>query len=253
MSGFAHVNGFADREPLLPPIALADMVAGQTAVQSLLMAVFERDVTGSDTGQVIDVSLLESLFRLFPGDVEKYSEHGAVSERNGDHHTNAAPRNVYEAADGYVALSASAQSIFENLAPTIGHPELVNDPRFADNRSRVDHADERDEYIAPWIAERTVDEVLAELEDGDAVVAPIYDVRDIFTDDHYAARDAIIEVEDEDVGTIETQNTVPKFSRTPGSVDHLGPRQGQHNREVFLDEVGLDEETFAELQADDII
>lgn len=253
MSGFAHVNGFADREPLLPPIALADMVAGQTAVQSLLMAVFERDVAGSDTGQVIDVSLLESLFRLFPGDVEKYSKQGAVSERNGNHHTNAAPRNVYEAADGYVALSASAQSIFENLAPTIGHPELVEDPRFEDNRSRVEHADELDEYIAPWIAERSVDEVLAELEDGDAVVAPIYDMRDIFEDDHYAARDAIVEVDDEDIGTIETHNTVPKFSRTPGSVDHLGPRQGQHNREVFLDELGLDEATFAELQAENVI
>jgi crotonobetainyl-CoA:carnitine CoA-transferase CaiB-like acyl-CoA transferase len=253
MSGFAHVNGFADREPLLPPIALADMVAGQTAVQSLLMAIFERDVAGSGEGQVVDVSLLESLFRLFPGGVEKYSRHGDVSRRNGNHHTNAAPRNVYEAADGYVALSASAQSIFENLAPAIGHPELVDDPRFEDNQSRVEHAAELDEYIAPWIADRTVDEVLQELEDGDAVVAPIYDMSDIFEDEQYAARDAILEVDDDDLGSIATQNTFPKFSRTPGSVEHLGPRQGEHNREVYVEELGLDEETFAELQASNVI
>lgn len=253
MSGFAHVNGFPDREPLLPPISLADMAAAQTAVQSLLMAIFERDVTGSGRGQVIDISLLESLFRMFPGDVEKYDKQGTVSERIGNHHTNAAPRNVYETRDGYVALSASAQSIFENLAEIIGHPELVDDPRFKDNGARVEHADELDEYIAPWIAERTTDAVLAELSAGDAVVAPIYDMRDIFADEQYQARNDIVEVDDEDVGPIKTQNTLPKFSRTPGSVDHLGPRHGEHNYEVYVDDLGLDEETFAELQEEGVI
>jgi crotonobetainyl-CoA:carnitine CoA-transferase CaiB-like acyl-CoA transferase len=253
MSGFAHVNGFADREPLLPPIALADMVAGQTAVQSLLMAIFERDVAGSGEGQVVDVSLLESLFRMFPGDVEAHDRQGRVSDRNGNHHANAAPRNVYETADGYVALSASAQSIFENLAELIDHPELIEDPRFADNESRVEYADELDEYIAPWVAERTTEEVLAALEAGDAVAAPIYDVSDVFEDEQYAARDAIVEVDDNDIGSIKTQNTIPKFSRTPGSVDHLGPRQGEHNHEVFVEELGLDEATFAELEAENVI
>ncbi|MFB6179416.1 MAG: CaiB/BaiF CoA transferase family protein [Halorientalis sp.] len=253
MSGFAHVNGFPDREPLLPPISLADMAAAQTAVQSLLMAIFERDVTGSGQGQVIDVSLLESLFRMFPGDVEKYDKRGEVSERIGNHHTNAAPRNVYETQDGYVALSASSQSIFENLAKIIGHPELVDDPQFADNGSRVRHADELDEYIAPWIAERSTETVLEELRAGDAVVAPVYDTSDVFEDEQYRARDAIVDVEDDDVGPIKTQNTVPKFSRTPGSVDHLGPRHGEHNHEVYVEELGLDEETVASLREDGVI
>jgi len=253
MSGFAHVNGFPDREPLLPPISLADMAAGQTAVQSLLMAIFERDVTGSGEGQVIDVSLLESLFRMFPGDVEKYDAQGAVSERIGNHHTNAAPRNVYETRDGYVALSASSQSIFENLAEIIGHPELVDDPRFADNGSRVEHADELDEYIAPWIAERTTEDVLTEPGEGDAVVAPIYDMSDVVADDQYQARDAIVEVDDEDVGRIRTQNTVPKFSRPTGTVEHLGPRHGEHTHEVYVEELGLDEGTVAELRDDGVI
>ncbi len=253
MSGFAHVNGFPDREPLLPPISLADMAAAQAAVQSLLMAIFERDVTGSGQGQVIDVSLLESLFRMFPGDVEKYDKQGAVSERLGNHHTNAAPRNVYETQDGYVALSASAQSIFENLAEIIGHPELVSDPRFEDNASRVANADELDEYIAPWIAERSTERALDELGDGDAVVAPIYDMSDIFEDEQYQARNDIVEVDDEEVGTVKTQNTLPKFSRTPGSVDHLGPRHGEHNHEVYVEELGLDEATVAELRDDGVI
>jgi formyl-CoA transferase len=253
MSGFAHVNGFPDREPLLPPISLADIAAGMTAVQGLLMAVFERDVTGSGEGQVVDVSLLESLFRLFPGDVEAYDKQGVVPERTGNHHAHAAPRNVYAAEDGYVALSASAQSIFENLAETIGHPELVEDPRFSDNGSRVGHVDELDEYIAPWVADRTVETVLAELRDGDAVVAPIYDVSDVVADEHLQAREAIVSVDDPDVGRVRTPAAIPHFSRTPGEVRHLGPRHGEHNEEVYLEEVGLDEETYADLQDQGVI
>jgi formyl-CoA transferase len=253
MSGFAHVNGFPDREPLLPPIALADMAAGMTAVQSLLMALFERDVTGSGQGQVVDVSLLESLFRLFPTDVIKYDRTGETGERLGNRHENAAPRNVYEAADGYVALSASQQSIFENLAEIIGHPELVADPRFEDNTARVEHAAELDEYIAPWIAERSVETVLAELRAGDAVVAPIYDIADVLADEHYQARDAFVEVEDADLGPTMTSAVVPKFSRTPGGIEHLGPRQGEHNHEVYVEELGLDEAVLADLRAADVV
>lgn len=251
ISGFAHVNGFPDREPLLPPISLADMAAAQFAVQATMFALYERSQSGE--GQVIDVSLYESLFRMFPGAVEKYDRLGEVSERIGNHHTNAAPRNVYATSDGHIALSASSQSIFENLARAIGYPELIEDERFATNSARVEHADELDAYIAPWIAERTTDAVLDELGEGDAVVAPIYDMSDIFTDKQYAARDDIITVEDDALGSVKTMNTVPKFSRTPGSVDHLGPRHGQHNDEVFLDELDLDENVYDELQREGIV
>jgi crotonobetainyl-CoA:carnitine CoA-transferase CaiB-like acyl-CoA transferase len=203
ISGFAHRNGYPDRDPLLAPISLADLTAAQAAVQSATFAVYERDVAGSGEGQVIDVSLYESLFRLFVGDVEKYDAHGTVTERSGSHHPNAAPRNVYEAGDGYVALSASAQSIFENLAETIGHPELVEDPRFAD--------------------------------------------------DHYRAREDVVEVDDPDVGPTATRAVLPKFSRTPGEVDHLGPGHGEHTEVVFVDELGLEEATLAELRAEGIV
>jgi crotonobetainyl-CoA:carnitine CoA-transferase CaiB-like acyl-CoA transferase len=199
------------------------------------------------------VSLYESLFRMFPGDVEKYDRLGEISERIGNHHTNAAPRNVYPTADGHIALSASSQSIFENLARAIGNPELIEDERFETNSARVEHASELDEYITPWIAERETDEVLDELGEGDAVVAPVYDMSDIFADEQYAARDDIIAIDDDDLGRIKTMNTVPKFSRTPGTVDHLGPHHGQHNDEIFLDELELDKEIYDQLQHENII
>jgi crotonobetainyl-CoA:carnitine CoA-transferase CaiB-like acyl-CoA transferase len=256
-SMFAHVNGFPGREPLLPPIPLADMATAHYAVQATMFALFEREIgpdgDGSGEGQVIDLSLYESLFRMFPGDVEAYDQLGQVRERRGNHHSNAAPRNVYEAEDGYVALSASAQSIFENLAETLDHPELLDDERFATNEARAEHAAELDEYIAPYIAERTVEETVADLGAGDAVVAPVYDVSDVFADEQYAARDNLVEVADEDVGTITTQGVVPKMTRTPGAIEHLGPRHGQHNEEVFGAELGLDPGTLDDLQEGGVI
>ncbi|MFB6143215.1 MAG: CaiB/BaiF CoA transferase family protein [Halorientalis sp.] len=253
ISGFAHVNGFPDREPLLPPISLADIAAAHTAVESLMFAIYERDVGGSGEGQVVDVSLYESLFRMFPGDVEAYDRQGVVRERMGNHHPAAAPRNVYETSDGHVALSASSPAIFENLCMAIGNPELVDDPRFVDNESRVDHADELDEYIEDWTRERTTDEALEALRAADAVVAPVYDIADIFADEQYRARDDIVEVDDEDLGPVKTPGALPKFSRTPGRVAHLGPRHGQHNHEVYAEELGLDESTLAELREKDVV
>lgn len=250
ISGFAHVNGWPDRKPLLPPISLADMVAGLFAVQSLLAALYEREQSGE--GQVVDVSLYESLFRLFPGDVEKYDKLGEMSERTGNHHPNAAPRNVYETEDGYVALSASSPNIFAALAETIGHPELTDDQRFATNEARVEHAHELDAYIEGWTRERTTEAAIEELEAGGAVVAPVYDMSDIFEDEQYAARDNLIEVDDEDIGPVKTQNTVPKFSRTESEVDHLGPRHGEHTEEVLV-ERGFTPERIAELRERDVL
>lgn len=169
ISGFAHVNGFPVREPLLPPISLADTCAVHYAVQSAMFALLER-FTG-DERQVVDGSLYEPLFRMFPGDGERYDRLGEVSERQGNHHANADPRNVYRTKDGHIAMSASLQGTFRNLCAVVGHPGLLEDDRFANDDARVEHADELDEYIAPFVAERTVEEAVVDLTEADAVVA----------------------------------------------------------------------------------
>jgi crotonobetainyl-CoA:carnitine CoA-transferase CaiB-like acyl-CoA transferase len=255
ISGWAHANGFPDREPLLPPISLADLTAAQFAVQAAMFAIFERDVGhgGSGEGQVIDVSLYEPLFRLFLGDVEAYDRLGERRERTGNRHPSAAPRNVYETADGHITLSASSQAIFENVMRAIDRPDLIDDPRFATNDDRVNNAAELDAVIEEWTSERTTERAIAEMEAADAIVGPIYDMGDIFEDEQYEARDDITEVEDDELGTLRTANTVPKFSRTPGSVEHAGPRHGQHNEEVYLDELGLDAETYERLQEEGVV
>jgi len=252
ISGWAHANGFPDREPLLPPISLADLVAAQFAVQATMFALFERDVGregGSGEGQVVDVSLYEPLFRLFVGDVEAYDRLGHVRDRTGNRHPNAAPRNVYETADGYLTLSASSQRIFENVCEAIGRPDLVDDARFATNEKRVDNAAALDEAIENWTRERTTEEAIAEMEAADAIVGPVYDMSDIFADDQYAARNDVVRVRDDQLGDLRTAAPIPRFSRTPGAISHMGPRHGEHTTEILRDEVGLDAEEVARLRA----
>ncbi|WP_122088713.1 CaiB/BaiF CoA transferase family protein [Halalkalicoccus subterraneus] len=255
ISGWAHANGFPDREPLLPPISLADLTAAQFALQATLMAIFERDVGrgGSGEGQVIDVSLIEPLWRLRFGEVEAYDRMEYVRERTGNRHPGAAPRNIYETEDGYMTLSASNQKTFERVARAIDKPELINDPRFVDNETRVENAKVLDQAIEDWTKQRTTDKAVEVFEAHDAIVGPVYDMADIFEDEQYQARDSIIEVEDPDVGSIKTFAPIPKFSRTPGEVEFLGPRHGEHNEDVYLNELGMSNAEFAKLEETDVI
>ena len=253
LSGWAHSNGFPDSDPLLPPIPLADLTAGQYAAQSAVFAVFDREMSEGDEGQVIDVSLYEPLFRLFIGHPEAYDTMGRVDERTGNRSSNSAPRNVYETADGHIALSASAQRIFENVARAIDREDIIDDPRFETNAKRLENVEELDAIIEGWTSERPTDEVIEVMEASDAIVGPIYDISDVFEDAHFAARENLVTVDDPDLGEVKTQGVVPKYSETPGEVSHLGPDQGEHNEEIYLDELGLDEAEYERLREDGVV
>ena len=234
MSGFAAMNGYPDGSPTLPPIALADGVTSIFAALSIMIAVYERDVLGSGEGQSIDICLYEPLMRLLECNLVEYGVLGTIPGRVGNRIVSAAPRNVYQAGDGqWIALSASAQPIAENVFRAIGRPELITDPRFKDNPSRVRNVDELDAIIGGWIGGHTAQEVLDTLLGAGAVASPIYNMDRIFTDPHMKHRQSIVDVEDADFGKVAMPNVVSKFSRTPGRIASTGPAKGQHNEEIY--------------------
>lgn len=252
ISTFAHINGFEESPPLLPPIPIADLMAGMTAVQGAMFAIYAREVNDV-SGQVVDVSLFEPLFRLMIGDVEAYDTEGIVPQRTGNKSNQAAPRNLYETQDGYISLSASSQNIFRNVMHAIGREDLVDDSRFETNEARMRHQDELDEIIESWTRERTREEALEAMEEHDAIVGPVYDISDVFEDEQYLARDAILTVNDDDLGEVRTHGTTAKFSETPGEVDHLGGDIGEHNHEVYCEELGLSEADLERLRENGVI
>ena len=253
MSGFAYLNGYPDREPLLPPTGLADGIAAMFSTFAVMFALYNRDANGG-TGQYIDTSLIEPIFSILGPQPLRYQQLDDIETRSGNRSTSSAPRNVYETADGRgVAISASAQPIAMRVFDAIERPDLKDDPRFEDNEKRLENVEELDAAIQEWMDEHTREEVLERFEEYEATIAPIYNVEDILADEHYQARDAVVEVEDDELGAAAVQNTFPRFSETPGRIDHLGPSLGAHNEAVYGDRLAYDDETVADLESEGVI
>ncbi|MFC7229813.1 CoA transferase [Salinirubellus salinus] len=253
MSGFAYLNGFPDRPPLLPPTGLADGIAALYSTFAVMFALYHRDVNGG-SGQVIDTSLIEPIFSLLGPQPLRYDQLGEIESRSGNQSTSSAPRNVYQTGDDrYVAISASAQPIAMRVFDAIDRPDLKDDPRFETNARRLANVDELDAIIEGWMDEHTRAEVLEAFEAADATIAPIYNVEDILADEHYQARDAVVGIADEQLGEARVQDAFPRFSETPGRVEYLGPELGAHNDAVYGGRLGYDDDTLAELESEGVI
>jgi crotonobetainyl-CoA:carnitine CoA-transferase CaiB-like acyl-CoA transferase len=164
LSAVAHLTGFPDGPPVLPNMPLADGVAGLTGAFAVMVALYFRDAH-QGTGQMIDVSLFEPLLRLVEPALLDYDQFGIERTRIGNISDHVAPRNTYQCSDGrWIALSASAQSIFERLMRIIGRPELITDVRFSTNAARLKYIGILDPIIAHWMNAHTRPEVLAAME-----------------------------------------------------------------------------------------
>lgn len=251
MSGFAALNGFPDREPVLPPMQLADCTAGLYGAYAALVAL--RHVERGGEGQVVDVSLLEPLFSFMGPQAANYKASGRVRPRTGSRSTTAAPRNAYRTADGkWVCLSASTQAMTERLFRVIGRPDLIDDPRYRTNADRVRHAAELDAVIQEFIGRMTLKDNLAFFDRAEVTVGPIYDVSQIVEDPHVKAREMVVELPDDEMGTIPMHCVVPRLSATPGAIRRPAPRLGEHNAEI-LGALGLSAAELARLAAEDVI
>ncbi len=254
MSGIPSFTGFPDKPPTLSAFPLADAVAGLFGALGAMFAVYHRDVKATGEGQVVDVSLYEPLFRLVESFVIAYDQLGKVKKRRGNRMEESSPRNAYQTSDEeWVAVSASSQQTFERLAEAIGRPGLPEDPRFADNPSRVDNASQLDALLAEWFQQLRLENAMEILELHDVVAGPVYDIRRIFRDPHYAARQSITQVEDPQLGPIRMQNVMPKLAKTPGSVEHAGLGLGEDNLEIYGERLGLTMEQIEELRATGVI
>lgn len=242
MSGFAFATGQEDGPPTLPPVALADTVCALHSAFAAMTALYWRDV-GDGTGQFIDASILESMFATLGDHVVEYSSTGNVNERSGNRSTRTAPRNTYRTKDDrWVAISGSTESIAKRILRIVGGDDLVEDERFRTMEDRLDNADELDEIIADWMAERTREEIVSTFEANEAAIGPVYSMADIFEDPHFEERDAIVTVDDDDLGEIEMRGVFPKFSRTPGEIKHTGPALGEDAMSVLTEQTSLTEE-----------
>ncbi|HEX3883153.1 MAG TPA: CoA transferase [Stellaceae bacterium] len=252
MSGYASRTGFADREPVLPPTALADMVAGLYGAFATMVALRRVEVEGGN-GQVIDLPLLDPLFSFIATEAPIFNLTKAIRPRTGSRSETTSPRNVFRTKDGrYIGISASIQAMSERLFRAIGREDMITDPRFHNNTVRVKNADQTEAPIVEFIGSRTLEENMKLFEAAEVTASPVYDIDQFLADPHVQARDIVVDMPDRQVGSITMHNVIPRLSDTPGRLRTPAPEIGEHTAEI-LGQLGVDEATLAVLAKDGVI
>ena len=251
-SGLAAMTGEADRPPILPPVPLADMFTGLYAANAIAFALIHRDSQGGD-GQVIDVSLFESIFSVLGPLAAEYDLAGKVRTRTGSRSTNSAPRGCYETADGHwIAVSGSTPKMAERFLSAYGAADMLDDPRFATNESRVRHAAEIDDIVSKSIRARTLEENMRIIRDHALTAYPVQTISDIDGDPHWQALKLFVDVPD-GAAHVRMHNVTPHLSVTPGEIRWPGAGLGAHNEAVYCRELGLSQSQLDELRDAGII
>jgi len=252
MGGIRYTTGTPGTPPARVGVSLGDSLASMHAVIGALMSVL-RVKTGQGDGQVVDVSLVESVFNVMESLVPEYSMLGHVRERTGGALPGIAPSNTYPTRDGaYVVVAGNSDPIFVRLMQAIGRPDLAERADLAQNDGRARHSELIDDAIAAWTGSLGIDEVLAVLEGAEVPAGRIYSAADIVADPHYQARDMLLDTTLPDGATLKMPGIVPKLSATPGQVNWQGPALGQHT-DTLLTELGLSEADIQRLKKDGVV
>jgi crotonobetainyl-CoA:carnitine CoA-transferase CaiB-like acyl-CoA transferase len=251
-SGLAHLAGEPGRPPVMPgSTSLADYISGLWGAIGVLMALRHAEATG--LGQIIDVGLYESVFRLLDEIAPVYAKTGFVRERMGADTVNVVPHSHYETADGrWVALACSSDKMFARLAQAMGRPDLAGDGPYAAMAARLAHRDDVNGIVAAWVRTMTLERVLAACDQYEVPCGPIYNIKDIFDDPHFRARENVMEVASR-AGLISIPSALPRMSRTPPRFKHAGVAKGDHTEEVLGALAGVDAQTLAKLRATKVV
>jgi len=249
MSGVMDLIGFEDRPPTYTLYGLADVYSGLVGAYGIFQALFMRERTGA--GQLVDVSLLDSMLSLNERMVAVYSVSGEEPRRGRIEHLW--PRGAFQCADGYVALNVPDDGIWARLANTIGRPDLVDDPRSADGTARAANADFLKPILEGWMADKTRAQVVDALNAAGMPTGPVYTARDVFADSHFRARGMLAEIDDPEVGPYTFARSVPHLSSCPEIPLDAAPALGAHTREILESVLGYAPEEVEDLAAKGVV
>lgn len=252
MGGIRYVMGDPSTPPVRAGISLGDSLAATFACVGTLVALHGRDRTGR--GQVVDSAIYEAVLAMMESLVPEWAIAGYQRERTGATLPNVAPSNVYPTADGdLVLIAANQDSVFARLAAAMGRPELARDDRYASHGGRGANMAELDDVIAAWTAGLASNALLEQLHEGGVPAGRIFRAKDMLTDPHFAAREAIVRVAHRDFGEVPMQNVAPKLSATPGAVRRAGPELGEHNSRVWGGLLGVAPVDLRRLKNDGVV
>ena len=251
--GLTHLAGLPEGPPVTPgSTSMADYITGLFGAFGVMTALRSRDQTGR--GQIVDVALYESIFRVLDELAPAYAETGFVRGPEGTKTLNAVPHGQYQTRDHkWIAIACTSDRMFERFCAMAGRPDLAAPEKLGDIRKRLANYAEAEQFAAAFIASETRDTFLAKCLEFEVPAAPVNTIADIFADPHVKARATLVELADTTGKPVTIPNVVPRLSETPGRVDTLGPGLGDSTEPILSELLGLNKETIARLKAGKVI
>lgn len=233
-SGYTYLQGFTDRHPVSPPFSLTDYICGIYVAFAAVTALYHRDTKESGSGQMIDVALYESVFRMMEFLVAEYDQLGKIRERSPGLAGHSSPSGTFRTKDDHwVVLVTSTDTTFNRLAAAMNRSDLLTDTRYHTNASRLENNDSINQIVGDWINDHPREALLKKLDDVGVPISPVLSIADIFENEQYKARENIVEVKHPRLGNIKVPGIVPKFEKTPGSIRSVAPDLGEDNEEIL--------------------
>lgn len=252
-AGLVHLAGMPGGPPITPgSTSLADYITGLYSAVGIMMALRQRDRTGR--GQIIDVSLYESIFRVLDELAPAYAEAGIVRGPEGTRTLNAVPHGHYQAKDGkWLAIACTSDSMFARFAAMIGREELAAPDMYGEVTRRLAHFDEVNAIVTDYIASFTRDDFVARCVEFEVPAAPVNSIADIFEDEHFRARGTLAEVSDKSGNPVVMPNVVPRLSESPGRITGTGPLLGESTDRLLRDLCGMDDDAIRKLREQGVV
>ena len=251
--GLSFLAGYPDRPPVTPGSAtIPDYMAGFYGAMGAMLALRARERTGR--GQMIDIGLYEPIFRILDEIAPAYGYKGFVRQRMGPGTVNVVPHSHYPTKDGrWIAIACTTDKIYQRLAVAMGEPHMAQPQNWGLLANRERDRAKVDQHVGEWTARYDRADLLRMCEESQVPCGPVYSIDEIFEDPQYEARGNILKMQDERVGELPIPNLVPRLSDTPGKVNWLGPKLGEHNDEVFKGLLGMSADELGRLAAEGVI
>lgn len=255
MSGVLATTGFADSPPVKAGPALSDFSGGVHLYGAIATALFERERTGR--GRKVEVSMQEATYASLSSSIGMYFAHpeDGPPARRGNRHSGMAesPYNVYPTRDGYIAIVGNHDRHFQQILRLMNRPDLFEDPRFLGLRARAENMDDVDQLVGGWTARHDKESLADLLLEHRVPCAPVREIPEVVRDEHMHERGALVWQDHPQLGEIVVQRSPMRYEGSPPTPLKPSAKLGEHNREVYVEWLGLDESELESLYADEVI
>lgn len=253
-SGYTYLHGFQDRHPVSPAFSLLDYISGVYMAFGTVSALYYRDNSELKKGQIVEMGLYESMFRMMEFLIAEFDQLGKVRERSPMLSGHSSPSGTYKTKDeAWVVLVCSTQKTWERLAHSMNRADLIDHPQFLTNKERLANDDELQVIVKAFMESFSRKDLLKRMEEYDVPVSPVLSIKDIFENPQYEARNNIVEIDHPRLGKIKIPGVVPNFSETPGSIRHRAPDLGENNEEILGEFLGLSKDKINSLKKNGVI